>query len=73
MSKNENEQNCEACRFWRTLPDDDEETFGQCRRSAPSPVYRKLEDIGAEPSYGQWPLTYYEDWCGEFEPKPAVR
>jgi len=54
---------CSHCRFWRvdTLGD-----AGLCVRKAPSPstatATRLPEAI--------WPLTWAENWCGEWEPKP---
>lgn len=73
---------CDVCRFWRPQPEfagGHGFEFGSCRRhSPPCPVFdhnrSNLPDVDrrnlrfTEPNfYAHWPLTYYADWCGEFE------
>ncbi len=65
---------CSRCRFW--MPEDDREK-GACHRNAPSPLYPTPEPLTFERgltgvNYSVWPLTWCEDWCGEFVAGRAV-
>lgn len=54
--------NCENCRFWVPINEQDAEGTGECRRHAPRPSadYSRC---------GIWPSTEQDSWCGEHEPK----
>ncbi len=58
---------CETCRFWNPLAPDLGEDQGECRRHAPRPT------TTTEPFLFAWPLTYAEDFCGEWAPLPLVQ
>lgn len=66
-----NDQLCENCRFF--LCSDDAAGDGWCRRHPPSIINRVL--FGGkliEPDgYSTFPITYAEDWCGEYQPNSA--
>jgi len=49
---------CDNCLYW--VNSTDKLVTGECRRNAPSPK------TGWYESY--WPMTCYDDWCGEHEP-----
>lgn len=54
---------CSTCRYWKAdnvlgLSVSGAQKFGECRRYPPAP---------------KWPSTEMEDWCGEFEARPATR
>lgn len=57
-------ENCGNCAFW-VLTDD----TGQCR--ARSPVVSKWADSRGVVHLDNWPHTYPNDFCGEFELKDA--
>jgi hypothetical protein len=62
------EANCGGCRYWAKKAG--EKARGECRRRAPAPA--NADDANEEgwPTYGAaWPLTFDDDWCGEFKPK----
>jgi hypothetical protein len=63
MGTDTNER-CEVCRFWKAEPKWED---GYCHRCPPAAVFI----TGEEPTMrrGQWPVTHYEDWCGEFARK----
>lgn len=58
---------CQRCKWW----DDRHIAKGGatiCRRHAPRPKTTRSEedpDTGVGTSY--WPITEYDDWCGEWE------
>lgn len=54
---------CGTCRFWKPYSSDDER--GQCRAHPPVVVG------GERRLHIRWPSTNSEDWCGEWEQKPA--
>lgn len=54
-------ETCASCRFWdREDPDDAD---GACRRHAPT--------RGKGSAAGIWPITAYDDWCGEHQSRKA--
>ncbi len=57
----ENGWYCGRCRYWHR-PDKKKGEIGQCRRHPPQVVAEDLGDIETE-----WPETYSDDWCGDFE------
>ena len=65
---------CDICKFWEEFGKDFE---GRCLRHAPRPItifeLTKMEERdGAIPGRTEilesasWPVTYWEEWCGEF-------
>jgi hypothetical protein len=64
-------EECRGCRFWK---DHGVTGFGDCRRYAPrpklSPAPKDDDDLIARPNLeARWPVTFEEDWCGEFKEK----
>jgi hypothetical protein len=65
-------ENCKGCRFWLNW-DAEETNLGECHRFPPRMA--TVPRSGAESTYmatlrpadGGWPLTYPDDWCGEFQ------
>ena len=44
---------------------------GECRRHSPRHGNTLVREDGSEyDCYGDWPQTWAEAWCGEFEPVP---
>lgn len=61
-------QACDKCRYWRFLRELEKHVgVGECRRHAP--VVKTPENVSTGLRYAEWPLTMFDDWCGEFEPK----
>ncbi len=59
---------CSGCRWWHYHPTegadaDSEQAVGYCRRFPPS---RRENGVGA------WPITFGNDWCGEYAEKSEV-
>lgn len=59
---------CADCRWWHFHPTEGaqpgtEQSVGYCRRFPPS---RRENGVGA------WPITFGNDWCGEFADKSAA-
>ena len=52
MSRTNERETCEECRYWCRLDDMD----GECRFESPRP-----EVCGAS-----WPITYGSHWCGKW-------
>jgi hypothetical protein len=51
---------CNACRYWKPASSG----LGKCRRSPPAVVSGiNVTHAGLG---GTWPLTYADQWCGEF-------
>lgn len=80
-------EQCNRCRFWKDEPryrdpNDDDWSFGLCRRSPPVLSDAMLAATMPRPVYGQqidssmdalslmpaslWPATHSQDWCGDF-------
>jgi hypothetical protein len=65
-------EHCKACRFWLNW-DTEDTNLGECHRFPPQMV--TVRGSGPEgqstatvrPEDGGWPLTYPDDWCGEFQ------
>jgi hypothetical protein len=53
---------CSNCRFW--APNDEDEAIAECHRHSPKAVRLDVDLLSFD---GVWPLTYSNDWCGEFE------
>jgi hypothetical protein len=56
---------CSGCRWWHYHPTegterDSDEAVGFCRRFPPT---RRENGVGA------WPITFGNDWCGEYKEK----
>ncbi len=50
---------CEKCRFWEPVTTNAKPVpFGRCRRYAPRQMMEHRDT--------DWPITDYDDWCGEF-------
>jgi hypothetical protein len=59
---------CAGCRWWLSQPTEgsergSEQAVGYCRRFPPA---RKDNGVGA------WPITFGNDWCGEYADKSDV-
>jgi hypothetical protein len=69
---------CGSCRFWLNW-DSEMTNLGECHRFPPRMLMVHRTDVEGEsaatvrPEDGGWPLTYPDDWCGEFQrpPEPA--
>ena len=57
--------NCDNCRFWRG--GDDPVELGHCHRHAPPAVTQEKPNEDAREYLGEWPVTVFDDWCGEWE------
>jgi hypothetical protein len=59
---NEPEATCKTCRWW----DDTDGHAGICRRHSPRSVseYDNPDHTLINP-VSLWPVTYFDDWCGE--------
>jgi hypothetical protein len=67
-------EQCKLCRFWLNW-DTEDTNLGECHRFPPR-MAATLESSSEGPSAttvrpedGGWPLTYPDDWCGEFQPR----
>jgi hypothetical protein len=63
---------CKNCRFWRKSLNEKTPSVGECRRYAPSPRSLLLPREGPEEGVqsdldAHWPVTWDDEWCGEFE------
>jgi hypothetical protein len=69
-------ENCKGCRFWLNW-DTEDTNLGECHRFPPRMM--TVRETGPEgpstatvrPEDGGWPLTYPDDWCGEFQHSPT--
>jgi hypothetical protein len=66
------ERKCESCEFWREFS----QKSGECLRNAPSPSRYSDSTQNDEHqrndsilSGTRWPMTYSDQWCGEFKEK----
>ena len=69
------EANCYDCVFWDARRGDEETEEGACRRYSPRPRFEipdleSPENDGLGSRFVVWPVTYSDNWCGEFERKP---
>jgi len=67
------ERKCEDCKFWRKFGMDKD---GECHRNAPLPSRFSSSSQKDEQqrndsviSGTRWPMTHYNQWCGEFKKK----
>lgn len=50
---------CFNCEYWdRTEPENEDEKENACRRRAPTHVDAQGRAV--------WPITRFDDWCGDF-------
>ena len=49
---------CFSCDYWELSEDPDLEDMGECRRHCPVVIEGQ--------TFGMWPVTGANDWCGEF-------
>lgn len=56
---------CSNCSYWLHQPDIHEWGIGDCKRYAPKPVTRLLNDIEKEVTTF-WPQTAHNDYCGDY-------
>lgn len=73
----ERAERCECCRFWER-EEDDKIGVGDCRRYPPAMALVQTSDCLDDewtvrrPAYnGGFPITFEDDWCGEFQPTAA--
>lgn len=52
---------CKTCSLWESWG----ETYGECRRHAPTATRSVIEDSSV--FYADWPRTRETDWCGEHD------
>lgn len=64
--------NCASCDFWmfhgdkaRVIVTADR---GECRRHSPIRIKR-----GDNEDFREWPVTYADDWCGDYQRHPTRR
>ena len=73
---------CKGCRFWLNW-DTEDTNLGECHRFPPRMATvtgsgpEHLSATTLRPVDGGWPLTYPDDWCGEFQhpltrPTPSI-
>lgn len=57
-------KDCATCRYWGGHAVRTSDEKGPCRRRSPTPFKadHPVNDIHAE-----WPMTAFDDWCGEWE------
>lgn len=65
---------CGTCRFWKSPAG----KINECRIRAPQTV-AQIDGYNGDAGLcidtrlvTRWPETHREDWCGEWEPEPAV-
>ena len=62
---------CNTCRFWKRNDKDIRGRGGECRRARPDPMVLTEKKVPGGVNYvdhvGAWPLTFANDWCGEWE------
>jgi hypothetical protein len=67
-------ERCDSCRYW-DLVDTDPSPDGECHRHAPTVMLCQL--TGESPRdagyHCVWPLTWADEWCGEWEPRRDQR
>jgi hypothetical protein len=73
---------CKFCIYWRdkTFSIEDDKHIAKCKRYPPQlntfedGIRFNAGEAGAEAERFCWyqPVTYDDDWCGEFKPKKAV-
>ena len=63
-------ERCETCRFWRQDTDGRESPEGWCLRHAPRPSL--VLKLGVAPVYAEWPVTFEDDQCGEYQPRTPL-
>jgi hypothetical protein len=69
-------EQCNGCRFWLNW-DSEDTNLGECHRFPPRMATVPRTGAGQDsavtvrPGDGGWPLTYPDDWCGEFQPVPT--
>ncbi len=56
---------CKNCVYWDEFDSQDSNKQGYCRRYAPN-----LRQGEAEK--GSWPVTFENDWCGDYAPNPDL-
>lgn len=56
---------CSFCMYWDILYNTD--SVGRCRRYTPVINHQQNRR-----TTGEWPITYENDWCGEFKKKEKV-
>jgi hypothetical protein len=63
---------CAGCRFWLNW-DSEDTNLGECHRFPPRMAVQTSGSetaVNVRPENGGWPLTYPDEWCGEFQPTP---
>lgn len=63
------ERNCNACKFWRIFGGN----AGECHRYAPLPSKIEINTEEDKPRFpgSRWPLTNFDQWCGDFQEKQS--
>ncbi len=56
-------ERCKTCRFWSS-EDRQKDLLAECKRNPPIIVYNP--NFG-EDLTGRWPITYANEWCGEYQ------
>jgi hypothetical protein len=62
------ERKCKSCEFWRKFGQTED---AECHRNAPPPSIKseKTAKKGNMWPSTVWPMTHFDQWCGEFQPK----
>ncbi len=63
-------RDCETCLWWEPVDDDGK---GFCRRYAPRPSAPRPSATKSMLRDANWPLTYSDDWCGEWQPEAVAQ
>ena len=67
-------EECASCRFWKDH-DEKHSDLGLRHRYPPSLTFAQRDGEstgivdGLRPQDGGWPMTFPEDWCGEWQPR----
>lgn len=70
MSQAKTHPGCNSCRFWDEDIPHDIHQFGFCRRHSPHIRYDTTSTTTDARGWGHWPLTCWDDWCGEYQEAP---
>ena len=77
MKKKKWEKWCPKCAHWCPLGDGVNNVHGECRRYAPKPKRhedckcKNTSDESDDGCLAVFPVTSFDQWCGEFKEKDA--
>ena len=61
---------CLGCRYWKRT-----DNRGECRAHPPIPIlqWKAVLDVSVTVAETAWPLTFADDWCGEFSRQGGIQ